>query len=89
MTETAKPEVRIETIWKSFASPLAAMAGALTALISLLAEVHLATACMRGALTAFSVHFVIWLGAKALIRINPPEYVDVVYEQPAEQEPAA
>ena len=92
MTDSAESEKRLETTWRSFGSASAAGAGALVALISLLADVPLATACLRGALTLFGVQLITRLGAQALRRTSseqPPAPVSSSADSPTQQEQRA
>ena len=55
MTDISCREFCLDSTWRSFGRSLAAGAGALTALISLLSGVPLTTACGRGALALFGI----------------------------------
>ena len=85
MTDSARSEQRLETTWRSFGSASAAGAGALVALISLLVDVPLATACLRGALTLFGVQLITRLGAAALRRTSSGQPPAPVSSSPALQ----
>ncbi len=93
MTDTDQSKTQIESTWRSFGSALGAGAGALVALISLLADVPLAVACGRGALMLFTVQLVMRLGLFALSRTTreprSSETKSKASEANQEQRPAA
>ena len=66
MTDTPGSDIQLDSTWRSFGGAMAVTAGASTALISLLADVSLATACGRGAVALFGVLLVVRLVATAL-----------------------
>lgn len=82
MTDTPGSDIQLDSTWRSFGNGMAALAGASTALISLFADVSLATACGRGAAALLGVQVVVRLTASALHRTCDPP----VDEAPATEE---
>lgn len=70
MTDISCREICLDSTWRSFGRSLAAGAGALTALISLLSGVPLATSCGRGALALFGILFLTRLCSGLLARAS-------------------
>ncbi|MCB9914215.1 MAG: hypothetical protein H6828_03570 [Planctomycetes bacterium] len=70
MSDIAGSDFQLDSAWRSFGSTLSAGVGALVALISLFADVPLATACGRGALALVAVQLVTRVTAAALARTS-------------------
>lgn len=82
MVDIASSAIRPETVWRSLGRSLAVAAGALSALLSLLAGTAVSTACFRGAIALFGVLILTRIGAAALASLDAAE-------QRAEEQEAA
>jgi len=77
MTDISSSEFRLNSAWRAFGRSTAAGTGALTALLSLIAGVPLATACGRGALALFGVLILTRIVGRALEWLARVEDSDV------------
>lgn len=73
MADTVSSPIRPDDLWRAFGRNLAASAGALSALLSLLSGSSVTTACFRGSLALFGVLLVTRIGAAALAGIESLE----------------
>jgi hypothetical protein len=73
MADTAPSDLHPDPVWRAFGRNLAAGAGALTALLSLLAGTSVSTACLRGTVALLAVLFLTRLGSAALAAIERSE----------------
>jgi hypothetical protein len=73
MVDIEDSVLRPDSVWRALGRSLAAGAGALTALLSLLSGTSLSTACARGAVALFGALLLTRIGAAALASIEAVE----------------